>query len=107
GGEGASRAAARREAGGQRDEAVPRSPRPPGRAHPRGAGPLGGEKKCPNGSGNGSGEKIAGTRSDPGDYKRLELRDFQRAGDGTRTHDVQLGKLAFYQLNYAREVYVR
>ena len=24
------------------------------------------------------------------------------AGDGTRTHDVQLGKLAFYQLNYAR-----
>ena len=25
-----------------------------------------------------------------------------RAGDGTRTHDVQLGKLAFYQLNYAR-----
>ena len=29
---------------------------------------------------------------------------FARAGDGTRTHDVQLGKLAFYQLNYAREV---
>ena len=28
-----------------------------------------------------------------------------RAGDGTRTHDVQLGKLAFYQLNYARETY--
>ena len=26
-----------------------------------------------------------------------------RAGDGTRTRDVQLGKLAFYQLNYARE----
>ena len=25
-----------------------------------------------------------------------------RAGDGTRTRDVQLGKLAFYQLNYAR-----
>jgi hypothetical protein len=27
-----------------------------------------------------------------------------RAGDRTRTGDVQLGKLAFYQLNYAREV---
>jgi hypothetical protein len=26
------------------------------------------------------------------------------AGDRTRTGDVQLGKLAFYQLNYAREV---
>ena len=25
------------------------------------------------------------------------------AGDGTRTRDVQLGKLAFYQLNYARQ----
>ena len=24
------------------------------------------------------------------------------AGDGTRTRDVQLGKLAFYQLNYSR-----
>ena len=28
----------------------------------------------------------------------------ERAGDRTRTGDVQLGKLAFYQLNYAREV---
>ena len=28
---------------------------------------------------------------------------FERAGDRTRTGDVQLGKLAFYQLNYARE----
>ena len=27
----------------------------------------------------------------------------ERAGDRTRTGDVQLGKLAFYQLNYARE----
>ena len=27
---------------------------------------------------------------------------FMRAGDRTRTGDVQLGKLAFYQLNYAR-----
>ena len=31
---------------------------------------------------------------------------YYRAGDGTRTHDVQLGKLAFYQLNYAREVQI-
>jgi hypothetical protein len=30
-------------------------------------------------------------------------RQLQRAGDRTRTGDVQLGKLAFYQLNYARE----
>jgi hypothetical protein len=28
--------------------------------------------------------------------------DIHRAGDRTRTGDVQLGKLAFYQLNYAR-----
>jgi hypothetical protein len=26
------------------------------------------------------------------------------AGDGTRTRDVQLGKLAFFQLNYSRSV---
>jgi hypothetical protein len=26
-----------------------------------------------------------------------------KAGDRTRTGDVQLGKLAFYQLNYARD----
>jgi hypothetical protein len=51
-------------------------------------------------------KKIAGTRSDPGDWKCWGLQDFKRAGDGTRTHDVQLGKLAFYQLNYAREVAV-
>src|SRR5687768_13545559 len=30
----------------------------------------------------------------------------ERAGDRTRTGDVQLGKLAFYQLNYARDVRV-
>jgi hypothetical protein len=29
-----------------------------------------------------------------------------RAGDRTRTGDVQLGKLAFYQLNYARDFYI-
>jgi hypothetical protein len=35
---------------------------------------------------------------------RLSSRTpLQRAGDRTRTGDVQLGKLAFYQLNYARE----
>ncbi len=32
----------------------------------------------------------------------VRANEFQGAGDGTRTHDVQLGKLAFYQLNYAR-----
>ena len=26
-----------------------------------------------------------------------------RAGDGVRTHDIQLGKLALYQLSYARK----
>ena len=41
-----------------------------------------------------------------GDWNCFQLKNFQRAGDGTRTHDVQLGKLAFYQLNYAREVAV-
>ena len=52
-------------------------------------------------------EKIAGTRWDPGDWNCLGFKTSQRAGDGTRTRDVQLGKLAFYQLNYAREVQVR
>src|SRR3982750_2062398 len=39
------------------------------------------------------------------DRRSTRLREsarFQRAGDRTRTGDVQLGKLAFYQLNYAR-----
>src|SRR5262245_49150818 len=31
---------------------------------------------------------------------------FERAGDRARTGDVQLGKLAFYQLNYARDGFV-
>jgi hypothetical protein len=31
------------------------------------------------------------------------LGRLRRAGDRTRTGDVQLGKLAFYQLNYARD----
>ena len=34
--------------------------------------------------------------------KHFRFRHLLRAGDRTRTGDVQLGKLAFYQLNYAR-----
>jgi hypothetical protein len=37
----------------------------------------------------------------PLDFRTVSTR---RAGDRTRTGDVQLGKLAFYQLNYARDV---
>lgn len=29
------------------------------------------------------------------------------AGDGFRTHDLNLGKVAFYQLNYARVAHIR
>ena len=36
--------------------------------------------------------------------KALSHLQITRAGDRTRTGDVQLGKLAFYQLNYARSV---
>jgi len=39
-------------------------------------------------------KKIAGTRSDRGDRNCFQVKNFQRAGDGTRTHDVQLGKEA-------------
>jgi hypothetical protein len=35
-------------------------------------------------------------------FRLLEIKNTRRAGDRTRTGDVQLGKLAFYQLNYAR-----
>ena len=35
--------------------------------------------------------------------QRAQLVVNQGAGDRTRTGDVQLGKLAFYQLNYARK----
>ena len=35
--------------------------------------------------------------------RAVDLFTLSRAGDRTRTGDVQLGKLAFYQLNYARE----
>ena len=89
---------------GQRSRAFRRSGRASCHAHARPTGALGGENQRRNGSRNGSQEKIAGTRSDPGDCNWFKFQNFQRAGDGTRTHDVQLGKLAFYQLNYAREV---
>jgi hypothetical protein len=36
--------------------------------------------------------------------ERLSNWRTERAGDRTRTGDVQLGKLAFYQLNYARKI---
>ena len=32
--------------------------------------------------------------------------EFYGAGDGTRTRDIQLGKLTFYQLNYTRKNFV-
>ena len=34
--------------------------------------------------------------------RRYAVTPIVRAGDRTRTGDVQLGKLAFYQLKYAR-----
>jgi hypothetical protein len=50
-------------------------------------------------------KKAPGDRWSPGASNFLKPNDFQRAGDRTRTGDVQLGKLAFYQLNYARKPY--
>ena len=47
--------------------------------------------------------KIAGTLEESGDCRFHGIRNCDRAGDRTRTGDVQLGKLAFYQLNYARD----
>ncbi len=38
------------------------------------------------------------------DATNSEPTFFPKAGDRTRTGDVQLGKLAFYQLNYARSM---
>ena len=39
----------------------------------------------------------------PGDYAECRgKRSASGAGDGTRTHDLLLGKEVFYQLNYAR-----
>ena len=43
--------------------------------------------------------KSARSRKETGHFS---LKGGERAGDRTRTGDVQLGKLAFYQLNYAR-----
>ena len=37
-----------------------------------------------------------------GHFCKYLIQNAFRAGDRTRTGDVQLGKLAFYQLNYAR-----
>src|SRR6185437_2446876 len=47
-------------------------------------------------------KQAPGYRWQPSALNSSISSDSQRAGDGTRTHDVQLGKLAFYQLNYAR-----
>ena len=34
----------------------------------------------------------------------INISEFSRAGDGTRTHDLLLGKETFYQLNYTRSL---
>ena len=47
-------------------------------------------------------KKAPGDRWSVGASNCLKPNHFQRAGDRARTGDVQLGKLAFYQLNYAR-----
>ena len=43
-----------------------------------------------------------GTPSKPKVSTALRVTENKGAGDRARTGDVQLGKLAFYQLNYAR-----
>ncbi len=37
-------------------------------------------------------------------YKKIHLKKwiYKRAGDGTRTRDINLGKVALYQLSYSR-----
>ncbi len=35
-------------------------------------------------------------------YKKIYNKWIYRAGDGTRTRDINLGKVALYQLSYAR-----
>ena len=69
--------------------------------HPLGAifSTKGSNKK--NGVGPEGTTPFSTTHANTGDTER------HRAGDRTRTGDVQLGKLAFYQLNYARMHYVR
>ena len=59
---------------------------------------------APTAPGMGPKNKSPGPVRIPATGSGCDFRTSQRAGDGTRTHDVQLGKLAFYQLNYAREV---
>ena len=52
-------------------------------------------------------EKAPGDRWSPGASNFLKPNDFQRAGDGTRTHDVQLGKLILHlQLLPPQSLYV-
>ena len=57
---------------------------------------------APTGPGTGPKKKSPGPVLIPAIGSDMEDNDLQRAGDRTRTGDVQLGKLAFYQLNYAR-----
>ncbi len=47
--------------------------------------------------------KTPGATGSPAFSNMNDSANLTRAGDRTRTGDVQLGKLAFYQLNYARE----
>ena len=47
-------------------------------------------------------KKALDHRSGTERFRLMQRAELERAGDRTRTGDVQLGKLAFYQLNYAR-----
>src|SRR5574340_591884 len=71
----------------------------PGGSSPQGAGIGFCGSQC------GSQRERAGTHTDPDAPRCCYSNDVTRAGDRTRTGDVQLGKLAFYQLNYARELW--
>jgi hypothetical protein len=52
----------------------------------------------------GHNEKSPGHMTAPAiSHPAVESAVASGAGDRTRTGDVQLGKLAFYQLNYARD----
>src|SRR5215208_3863419 len=55
------------------------------------------------GCGRGGIDGYPPAKKNAGQRKRLSGIALARAGDRTRTGDVQLGKLAFYQLNYARD----
>ena len=37
------------------------------------------------------------------DYREMDSEDVYGAGDGIRTRDINLGKVALYQLSYSRE----